>query len=318
MRYLERTKKEQTKIETDLKTKYESSVIKNLHTLIILLFTFILLLPMAGCSQKKNVSVSKPWTYWYWMGSSVTKKGITENLEAIQVAGIGGVHIIPIYGEKGDEQNFIKYLSPEWMKMLIYTKDEAERLGLGVDMTTGTGWPFGGPDVTIEDAAKFLLIRPVPPGEIQNIHDCLKAKEKGKLVSLAAYDDKGNYFNITSQVKADGTINLETDHSYNKIIALFQCPTRQEVKRAAPGGEGWVIDHLNSTSILNYMGRFEKAFNQAGIKKGKIRSFYCDSFEVRNPNWTNNFFSEFKKRRGYDLQPYIIFLADSDQDGEIR
>jgi len=157
MRYLERTKKEQTKIETDLKTKYESSVIKNLHTLIILLFTFILLLPMAGCSQKKNVSVSKPWTYWYWMGSSVTKKGITENLEAIQVAGIGGVHIIPIYGEKGDEQNFIKYLSPEWMKMLIYTKDEAERLGLGVDMTTGTGWPFGGPDVTIEDAAKFLL-----------------------------------------------------------------------------------------------------------------------------------------------------------------
>jgi len=286
MRYLDRIK--------DSKTRHESSVIKNSHTLIILLFIFILLLPMAGCSQKKNdVSVSKPWTYWWWMGSSVTPKGITENLEDIKSAGIGGVHIIPIYREKGDEQNFINYLSPEWMKMLIYTTDEAERLGLGVDMTTGTGWPFGAPDVTVEDVAKFLLIRSVPHGEKPNIHDCLKAKEEGTLISLAAYDDKGNYFNITSEVKADGTINLETNHSYNKIIALFQCPTRQKVKRAAPGGEGWVIDHLNRTSILNYMVRFEKAFNQIGIKKGKIRSFYCDSFEVGKPNWTNNFFEVF-------------------------
>ncbi len=47
------------------------------------------------------------------MGSSVTKDGISKNLEAYAQAGLGGLHIIPIYGEKGDEENFIDYLSPQ-------------------------------------------------------------------------------------------------------------------------------------------------------------------------------------------------------------
>jgi hypothetical protein len=69
-------------------------------------------------------------------------------------AGIGGLHIIPIYGEKGDESNFIEYLSSAWMDMLKHTLSEAERLDLGIDMTCGTGWPFGGPFIGEEHTAK--------------------------------------------------------------------------------------------------------------------------------------------------------------------
>ena len=36
--------------------------------------------------------------------------------------------------------------------MLEHTAHEAQRLGLGVDMATGTGWPFGGPGVRSEDS----------------------------------------------------------------------------------------------------------------------------------------------------------------------
>ena len=36
--------------------------------------------------------------------------------------------------------------------MLRYTVSEANRLGLGVDMTTGSGWCFGGPRVTDDEA----------------------------------------------------------------------------------------------------------------------------------------------------------------------
>jgi len=56
----------------------------------------------------------------------------------------GGVHIIPIYGAKGYESRYIDYLSPKWMEMLRHTVTEAQRLDLGIDMTTGTGWCFGG------------------------------------------------------------------------------------------------------------------------------------------------------------------------------
>ena len=60
-------------------------------------------------------------------------------------AGIGGVEITPIYGARGYEARYIDFLSPQWVEMLEHTASEAQRLGLGVDMATGTGWPFGGP-----------------------------------------------------------------------------------------------------------------------------------------------------------------------------
>lgn len=99
-------------------------------------------------------NTAKPWTYWWWMGSTVTEKDITWQLENFVKAGLGGVHIIPIYGVKGFEKQAISYLSPRWMDVLAHTVREGKRLGLGVDMTTGTGWPFGGPNVSTEFAAK--------------------------------------------------------------------------------------------------------------------------------------------------------------------
>src|SRR5690606_11660494 len=72
---------------------------------------------------------TKPWTRWWWHGSAVTKEGITAELEAYQKAGIGGVEITPIYGVYGREDQFINFLSPEWMELLIHTLKEGERLG---------------------------------------------------------------------------------------------------------------------------------------------------------------------------------------------
>jgi hypothetical protein len=282
---------------------------------------FLLLIlsdPLALLAQPDYSSVSRPWTYWWWMGSSVTREGISGNLQAMKRAGIGGVHIIPIYGEKGDEKNYIDYLSPEWMEILRFTADEAENLGMGVDMTTGTGWPFGGPEVKTEDAAKFLLIRPVNISGSRNIKECLNANETGTLVSIAAFDNKGNYSDLTSQLNTDGIIELIQNQPVDKIYALFQCPTKQKVKRSAPGGDGFVLDYFSRNSIINYMERFEKAFKNAGILKGKVRSFYNDSYEVYGANWTGDFLPEFLKRRGYDLLPYINYLADTTLNNKIR
>ncbi len=99
---------------------------------------------------------TKPWTRWWWHGSSLTPEGITAELEAYKKAGLGGVEITPIYGVHGQEKNFINYLTPEWMDLLIHTLKEGERLDLGVDMATGTGWPFGGPWVDDNDACKNI------------------------------------------------------------------------------------------------------------------------------------------------------------------
>jgi len=103
---------------------------------------------------------TKPWTRWWWLGSAVDKANLTRELEAIAAAGFGGVEITPIYGAKGYEDRFLPFLSPPYLEMLAYTGTEARRLGLGVDMATGTGWPFGGPQVTAADAELKLAFGP--------------------------------------------------------------------------------------------------------------------------------------------------------------
>jgi hypothetical protein len=101
-------------------------------------------------------NIHKPWTRWWWHGSALTREGITSELEAYSKAGLGGVEITPIYGVHGHEEKFVKFLSPEWMDLLVHTLKEAKRLGLGVDMATGTGWPFGGPWVDDDNACKNI------------------------------------------------------------------------------------------------------------------------------------------------------------------
>jgi hypothetical protein len=102
---------------------------------------------------------TKPWTRWWWHGNALTKEGITAEMEEYQRAGLGGLEITPIYGVMGYEDKFINYLSPGWMELFQHTLNEAKRLRLGIDMATGTGWPFGGPWVKREDASRNIQLK---------------------------------------------------------------------------------------------------------------------------------------------------------------
>lgn len=113
---------------------------------------------------------TKPWTRWWWPGSAVDERNLIRELEALAAAGFGGVEITPIYGAKGAEDRFVPFLSPRYVQLLAHVGAEAKRLGLGVDMATGTGWPFGGPQVTPADAELKIAfapdgrLAPVPTG----------------------------------------------------------------------------------------------------------------------------------------------------------
>ena len=130
-----------------------------------LLMAFVLALAVRSGAAENPLSwpaqtgETRPWAYWWWMGSAVDRENLTRELQRYRDAGMGGVHIIPIYGAKGYESRYIEYLSPHWMEMLKHTILEAHRLGLGVDMTTGSGWCFGGPNVTERDACATVAVK---------------------------------------------------------------------------------------------------------------------------------------------------------------
>lgn len=194
---------------------------------------------------------ARPWTYWWWMGSAVNEADITRQLEQMAGVGLGGVHIIPIYGTKGYESQFIPFLSNRWLAVFAHTVREANRLGMGVDLSTGTGWPFGGPNVTPQMAAQQWKL------------------ENGKLVSV---------------------------------------PTRQQVKRAAPGGVGPVLDPFDRRSLTRYLSRFDSTLARLRVKP---RAVYNDSYEVYGGNWTHRFPEKFQQRRGYDLTTRLPDFLDT-------
>ena len=96
---------------------------------------------------------AKPGTRWWWLGSAVDKENLEWNLAEYARVGIGAVEITPLYGVQGNDANNIPFLSPQWMQALKTVQDIARPLGIEVDMNCGTGWPFGGPHISLDQAA---------------------------------------------------------------------------------------------------------------------------------------------------------------------
>ena len=259
-------------------------------------------------------SQTKPWAYWWWLGSAVDKTNLTKELQRYHDAGLGGVHIIPIYGAKGFEDKYIKYLSPEWMEMLGWTVSEANRLGMGVDMTTGTGWCFGGPQVTDEDANASVVVKTYDLG----VGETLKQKFDRKTTqALVAFWANGKSIDLTDSISTNGEvlfspggnwISSGTNSRPPKVVTVYaisQKPSGQKVKRPAPGGEGWMLNLLYPQAMDDYLKPFTAAF--AHYTGPKPRAQYHDSYEYKS-DWSPNFFAEFEKRRGYKLQTELPAL----------
>ena len=298
-----------------------------LHTKIFVLFLGLFISAGMNYSQSKTTfsfprveKINKPWTYWWWMGSAVDSQNITYNLEKFSEAGIGGVHIIPIYGVKGYEEKFIDFLSPKWMKMLEYTSKECERLDLGLDMTLGTGWPFGGPNVPVKYSSSQTIdisfdIKNKFEVRVNIIEEAKKKKKENcemNILSANAYFKNGR-IDLTKFVDENGMLVWKPTCDSCKIIALVLASPIQQVKRAAPGGKGNVVDPFSTEAVNDYLASFDKAF---GNYKGKIpEAFYQDSYEYFDADWTEDFLSEFQKRRGYNLIDEMpAFLGEGNEE----
>ncbi|MGC3959512.1 MAG: glycosyl hydrolase [Verrucomicrobiota bacterium] len=245
----------------------------------------------------------RPWAYWWWMGSAVDKTNLTRELTRYRVAGYGGVHIIPIYGAKGWESSYIRYLSPQWMEMLDHTVREAQRLDLGVDMTTGTGWCFGGgPYVGEREGNATVVVKTFDllPGAK------LTEKFEPKVTqALVAYPKKGSPVELTGRIAADGTVNWTAPAGEWKVYAISQKLSPQKVKRPVPGGEGPMLNLISREAMPVFLRGFTEAFDDYhGLRP---RAQYHDSYEYKS-EWSPDFFKQFAQRRGYKLQTELPAL----------
>ena len=282
---------------------------------------------------------AKAGARWWWLGSAVDKENLRWNMQEYANHGIGALEITPIYGVQGNEANNIPYLSDRWMEMLREVQKNGQELGIEVDMATGTGWPFGGPWVPLEESASRAVF--VDTTFIGNSIQCLnlQAPEKdapycrlnkvmaywrGEPYDVTAYMHDGKLTwspaeQLKAQIKtvANNTLKKalklqlkEMETAQWRVIAVYCRFGVMKVKRAAPGGMGLVIDHFDKKAVSNYLQHIEDAFERT--KTPYPHTFFNDSYEVEAATWTPTLFEEFEKRRGYKLENYLRQLLSGD------
>ncbi len=262
---------------------------------------------------------AKPGARWWWLGSAVDKENLRWNLREYAKHGIGAVEITPIYGVQANEKNNIPYLSNEWLSMLRFTQEQCQQNGIELDMATGTGWPFGGPWVPLkESASKAVFVEKNLSGNEKAVLDLTIADEKERknafLDKVMLYAD-GQAIDVTDKVK-DGKLVFDKAQYSNlksapqKIIALYIKYGVMRVKRAAPGGEGLVIDHFDRTAVKNYLSHISAAFDRTHTPYP--HTFFNDSYEVEAATWTPTLLKEFEARRGYKLEDHLPELIAYD------
>ncbi len=282
---------------------------------------------------------AKAGARWWWLGSAVDKENLRWNMQEYANHGIGALEITPIYGVQGNEANNIPYLSDRWMEMLREVQKNGLELGIEVDMATGTGWPFGGPWVPLEESASKAVF--VDTTFIGNEIQCLnlQAPEKdapycrlnkvmaywrGEPYDVTAYMHDGKLTwspaeQLKAQIKSATNNTLkkalklrlkEMETAQWRVIAVYCRFGVMKVKRAAPGGMGLVIDHFDKKAVSNYLQHIEDAFERT--KTPYPHTFFNDSYEVEAATWTPTLFEEFEKRRGYKLENYLRQLLSGD------
>jgi hypothetical protein len=256
---------------------------------------------------------------WWWFGTAVTKPELEREMKVMKAGGFGGFEVQQTYplaldGELPGVTNN-RFLSPAHLEALRFTAEKAKELGLRMNLTLGSGWPYGGPQISRSEAAGALHELPpvsVSPAQASVEEPAHSGTDDGEIVAalLGPVPNAPAAGSPYLPLKVSGSAAMLPSDLRGATQVTFYTlglPGLVYVKRAALGDEGYIVDHYNPAAVE----KFIKEIADPAIKAcgpNPPYSIFCDSLEVAGENWTPNFLAEFQKRRGYDLKPMLPAL----------
>jgi hypothetical protein len=299
----------------------------------------------------------------------VREAELRREIDVLDNAGFGGAEIQPFVKgfatkdqSEAQMQRINSFASASFFRHVGVAAEEAQRHGMFIDYTFGSGWPFGGgEEITPELAsielrsthqsvagpAQFsaqLQLPSATDGDLSGGSDILKGlpdgwaerlKKRSKLVAVVAvrgmdaqWDrnqgggrertatrsgelDGGTSLDLTARVQPDGVFNWNVPSGTWQLFVFCSEPTVQRVNAGAGDGPQLVMDHMSADAFVAHAKRVgDNAIPIIGKFFGNgLRAIFCDSLEVRaNLFWSDDFLAEFRRRRGYDLVPYLPIL----------
>src|SRR3984885_12155648 len=257
---------------------------------------------------------SRPMMRWWWFGVAVEKPEVRRELEQMKADGIGGAELAFVYPQVVDDpaKHLVNepFLSSAMLENVSYAASEARRLGLRLDVTMGSGWPYGGPATTLQEAAGCLRVAQLAVAPGATSLPGFRLAEGESVLSVSLVNGEPKHWQATpAQLLTPGqTKDLPPSTSPRTALAFIASHTGQQVKRAAAGAEGWVLDPFSHQAVathLNAVGEpLVKAFGAT-----PPYAVFSDSLEAYGADWTPNLPAEFRRRRGYDLLPHLPELV---------
>lgn len=287
---------------------------------------------------------AKALVRWWWFGPNVLKQQLEREMLAMKAGGFGGFEIQPVYPMELDDPargiRNVPYMSPEFLDAVSFVNNKAHEQNLRVDMTLASGWPYGGPNVPVTEAAGRMRVTAVAVAAGAESYAMPSVMSGEKLLAAfvgegtpAQYDatrlqmlpagagSNGSGAGSNSAAVAGspagprGSLAIAGGIASGRVavapsaqprVAVYYIASRtgQQVKRAALGAEGFVLDHLSRSAIEHHLNTVAEPLLKAFGDKPPYAVF-SDSLEVYGTDWTDDFLSEFQRRRGYDLKPHL-------------
>lgn len=285
-----------------------------------------------------------PEARWWWPGGSVDDATLRDQLRELAELGYGSVEIQPFIASLTNadlaENGSIRTVGQaSFRESLRVAACAARELGLAWDLTLGSGWSTGGPDVGVDGSRQLVAAEqtlegplghsgPLPEAEApawidatnrilpavdgfdENtvLHSVLAARvldePEGAPVIL------GEVVDLSENVEGN-TLSWEVPSGRHRVFAIYENQTlHYPLGNAypAPLEQARVVDHLDRRGVSGFIERqFEGWVDATG--DCPPRAIFVDSFElVGELPWTTAFGEGFEARFGYDITPFLPFL----------
>ncbi len=139
-------------------------------------------------------------------------------------------------------------------------------------------------------------------------------KEDGKLSGASTVEaiPTNDVVDLTGKMSADGSLEWDVPAGNWMVVRLGYSLTGRQNHPASPEATGLEVDKLDKEAVRRYINTYLDMYKDAtgGLMGAKgLQYMVLDSYEAGHMNWTKGFPTEFQKRRGYDIKPWIPVLT---------
>lgn len=283
---------------------------------------------------------ARPRGYWVWPKGFFDKESIEFDVKEAAEKGMGGLEIFDVGSE--DMENKIPagpgFMSEEFLQGVRVAEQNCEKYGIDLGLIISSSWNTGGewiPDslgtmglfqsvVEVTGPKKIEMTLPDPEipdfviknlekinrdTTIQNYHTISVSAIKNYEDSIINSDE---IIQLTSKYK-NGTLTWNVPEGDWKIIRSCYANTWVSLKKPSPNSRGLVIDHFSKEGMKVHLDEMTKRLKGVlgdSLGSSALKYYYMPSYEINfEPVWSPGFANEFKKRRGYDIEPFLPLFS---------